>query len=362
LTSIRPLERDDLPQVASLYEHVMRSGSRTPPPGLAPYFERNLFDCPSADAEIPSLVYVEDGKVVGFIASYARPMRLDGRPIRLACSGQLVADPEAHAVGALLMRKYLSGPQDLTITDGATEAVRHMWVRLGGAAADLSSLRWVRVFRPWRYAGDELCRQLRLGALTSLLRPLWAAMDAVTTRLVRRSLRTDKPDALAEVLTAESLSEQVATMDQWLSLHPDYDARYLGWIFEELERVTVRGTLVRMLVRGSDGQVLGWYLYFLEPGGVSEVLQVAARDGELDEVLDHLFHHARTNGAAALQGRMEPRLVDPLLRRNCIPARNRWTLVHSRDPAVLDAIASRRALLTRLEGEWWMSPHLEPLD
>ena len=33
--SIRPRERDDLEQVAALYEHVARSGSRTPPSGLA---------------------------------------------------------------------------------------------------------------------------------------------------------------------------------------------------------------------------------------------------------------------------------------------------------------------------------------
>ena len=57
MSRIRPVEPYDLPQVASLFESVMRSGGRTPPPLLAAYFERTLLDNPWADPEIPSLVY-----------------------------------------------------------------------------------------------------------------------------------------------------------------------------------------------------------------------------------------------------------------------------------------------------------------
>ena len=41
---IRPLEPDDLPRVAALYERVARSGSRHPAPDLLPYFERTLLE------------------------------------------------------------------------------------------------------------------------------------------------------------------------------------------------------------------------------------------------------------------------------------------------------------------------------
>ena len=44
MASIRPLERSDLPAVASLYELVARSGSRTPAPGLERYFEKTFFE------------------------------------------------------------------------------------------------------------------------------------------------------------------------------------------------------------------------------------------------------------------------------------------------------------------------------
>ena len=135
MTAIRPLERRDLPAVARLYERVARSGSSDPPPALVTYFERTLLDHPWYDAELPSLVYADrNGRIVGFLGVHARRLLLRDRPLRMVCSGQLVADPDAGApgVGGLLLRKCLAGPQELTITDGATEAVRVLWQRLGG--------------------------------------------------------------------------------------------------------------------------------------------------------------------------------------------------------------------------------------
>ena len=68
----------------------------------------------------------------------------------------------------------------------------------------------------------------------------------------------------------------------------------------------VRGVPVRHLVYDRGGRVAGWYIYYLAPGGVAQVLQVAAPDRDPDLVLDHLFWHAARGGAAAVQGRLEP--------------------------------------------------------
>ena len=125
--AIRPLERDDVPQVASLYELVARSASREAHLGLAPHLERAFLDHPEADPEIPSLVYVDKtGRIAGFLGSSVRRLELDGRLIRLGVSGQLVTEPEirAHAAGAFLIREYIAGPQELSITDTASPAVR----------------------------------------------------------------------------------------------------------------------------------------------------------------------------------------------------------------------------------------------
>ena len=154
MSAIRPLERADLPQVVSLYEHVARSGSRTPPPGLAAYFERTFLDHPWADAEIPSLVYVDGDKILGFLGSSVRRLELDGRPVRMGISGQLVTEPEVRkrAAGAFLMREYMSGAQDLTITDTASDMVRRIWEGVGGETSQLACIGWVRIFRPAQFA------------------------------------------------------------------------------------------------------------------------------------------------------------------------------------------------------------------
>jgi len=46
------------------------------------------------DDELPSLVAVEDGAVIGFIRSQVRRMQFDGRPIRGVCLSDLVVSPD----------------------------------------------------------------------------------------------------------------------------------------------------------------------------------------------------------------------------------------------------------------------------
>jgi GNAT superfamily N-acetyltransferase len=182
---IRALQREDVPAVAGLYELVMRSGSGTPAPGLADYFERTLLDHPWADPQIPSLVYAEaEGKITGFIGSHVRRFRLDGQPIRLACGGQLVADPDARrkAVGALLMQRYLAGPQDLTITDTASLPTHAMWPKLKGKEVSLGCISWTRLFRPLRFSADRTLPERGM----KFTGPVWSTLDSVTNRIPRR--------------------------------------------------------------------------------------------------------------------------------------------------------------------------------
>jgi hypothetical protein len=360
VTAIRPLQRDDLPAVARLYERVMRSGSRSPPPGLVPYFERTLLDHPWYDPDSPSLVYTEGGgDVVGFLGTHARRLRFDGRPVRMVCSGQLVADPDARApgVGALLLRKCLAGPQELTITDGATDTVRELWERLGGRTLSAASTGWIRPLRPWGLAAEVLGRRTRSDRLRRGARALAPALDGITVRL-SGPLRPNPPDTTAEPLTPSSMAELLAVLEAEIPLRPDYDEEFLGWLFEELRAVPKRGTPVERLVRHPDGRPAGWYVAFIRPDGISEALQLAGAPESLAAVLDQLVWEAAQNGSTAVRGRVEPRLL-PLLRDGrSFLRRSEWALVHARDPALLSALAFGQALLTRLEGEWWMGHHL----
>ena len=361
MPEIRPLERSDLPEVARLYEHVARSGSWEAPPELAGYFEHTFFDYPWADSEIPSLVYLDDGKIAGFLGSNVRRFVYEGQPVRLAISGQLVTDPTVRnrAAGAFLLRRYLDGPQDLTITDTASDTARRIWEGLGGETSHLGCVGWARVFGPWRSAWDFKTRRGGSG-MTPVVKPLLTALDTASSLVARRALRVGKAAATTEELTPASMGEHLASVTKSYSLHPDYDDRDgVGWLLAQMAEVRPRGTLVARLVRAPDGRVLGWFVYYHRRGGIAQALQVAAGGNDVGDVLDALLADARGRRAAAVQGRVEPHLLERLGERRCLLHKSGYlALIHSRRPELLHAIHSGRALLTRMDGEWWMGHHL----
>ena len=82
------------------------------PPGVPArpgWARRRTLEDPWHDDEIPSLVAIEDGEVVGFIRSQVRPMSFDGSPIRGVCLSDLVVSPEHRrgAAGAMLLGRLL---------------------------------------------------------------------------------------------------------------------------------------------------------------------------------------------------------------------------------------------------------------
>ena len=363
--NIRPLDRADLPEVAALYELVARSGARTPPPGLASHFEDTFLDHPWADPEIPSLVYEDDsGKIVGFIGSQVRRMRLDGRVLRFGCSGHLVTEPEARkgAVGAFLMRAYQAGPQDLTFSDTASDYVRKIWETLGGERSQIACVGWGRLFRPFHASANFVGRRRELGRAGRVAEPLLTALDAASVGVARQRLEPPEPEGTTEELLPEAIAEHLPRLRRAFAIRPAYDDEgFVAWLLEQAAAVRTRGQLVKRLVRGSDGRVRGWFVYYVRPGAIAQVLQVAGAERDLGDVIDHLFHDAWSRDAAAIQGRAEGHLVQALAERKCfLHASGYLALIHGRDPEVLHAVQSGRALLTRLEGEWWMGHHLEP--
>jgi hypothetical protein len=361
MAEIRPLTRADLPQVASLYEHVARSGSWEAPAGLAGYFEETFLDYPWADPEIPSLVYVDDGKIGGFLGSNVRRFTFDGSPIRLAISGQLVTDPGVRnrAAGAFLLKQFLEGPQDLTITDTASDTARRIWEGLGGETMHIGSIGWARVFSPLRSVWDFKTRSGG-GRLTPVVRPVFSAVDAAGSLLARRMLKVDRPEGTTEPLTAEAMGEHLDAVAKPYRLRPAYgDREGTTWLLEQIARVRPRGEMVARLVLGPDARARGWFVYYHRPGGIAQALGVAAAGNDVGNVLDALLADAHERGAVAVQGRVEPHLLDALSERRCLFHKSGYLpLIHSHRPELLHAIHSGRALLTRVAGEWWMGHHL----
>lgn len=360
MSEIRPLRREDVPELAELYREVDASDWRIPPAEVPEWLDRVLFDHPWVDPEIPTLVYVDDdGRLAGFVASHVRRMRFDGRPLRMAAAGPLIAHPRVRnrGVGALLWRAFLAGPQELTITDGASDEMRQIFERIGGHMLHPSCIAWARVYRPWRFAGDRaLHRTVAMRErVKPRLAPVWSALDRPTARAVP-FFRPPAPNGTtSEELTPELMLEHFGAITRRLRLVPDYDAPFLRWLFAELHHNRTWGEPVRRLVRGADGRAIGWYVYFLAPGEGCQVLQVAAHPLRTDAVLDDLLAHAVAHGAAAVQGRVEPHLLAPVAHRGAAFRYSPRSLVHARSAELLGVLAAGQALLTRLEGEWWMA-------
>lgn len=362
---IRALERDDLEDVASLYHLVMRSGVGVPPRFLEPFFRRTLFDHPWADPEIPSLAFVDESRLLGFLGSNVRRMTFDGRPIRVGCAAHLVTHPSVRdtAVGPQLVRRYLGGPQELTMTDGASETVRRMWEALRGQTVHAACFVFVIVLRPWQFL-REIGLGGRFGRRGEVLSvSMMRALDVATGPIAGNVLALpERPSTRVEELTPSAVLEHLPGLEG-RRLLPDYDASYLSWLFAEVDRLQQwgslwprgirRGGLFAQLVTSND-RIEGWYVCNLRPGGICRVVQIAARKRSAGAVIDTLVHEALRSGAAAVYGRMEPDLVGPLSERRCLVRYGGGRMVvHSNAREIVDAIVSGEALLTRLDGEWW---------
>ena len=353
-SAIRPFVESDLFGVAALHRRLYPDNP-FPEDELRSHFRRMFFENPWYDLEFPSFVSSDSsGNVTGFLGVMPRRMVFQGRPIKVAVSAQLLVDPSSRSslAGVQLLQKYFQGPQDLFITDGANDTARSLWEGLGGKTALLYSMDWTRPLRPGRYVTSLLSKRLPLGALAAT--PATALLDLFATRVSGSNFHL-QPQNFAEDLTPAAMLENFSTFIGRLSLVPDYDHAALSWLIEEAARKKSHGSFRKVLVRNEKGVAQGWYLYYACPGGVSQVLQLNAKKHTVEAVLRHLFYHAWKEGSLAVRGRLVPRFLDELSAHQCMIQRgSSWTLVHSHNAELLQAIDRGDAFLSRLEAEWWM--------
>ncbi|MGH9749796.1 MAG: hypothetical protein ACRD5D_06275 [Candidatus Polarisedimenticolia bacterium] len=356
---VRSLVPDDLEAVALLFGRIFpaRAGRRA---GAArDDLGEILFRHPWTEAGLPSLAYEDrDGRLAGCLGVMARPMSLDGRPFLAAISHTFMVEPGARAglAAVALARAFLSGGQDLSIAEGG-EASRRILERLGGSSSLLYSIRWTRPLRPGRYLLTLLERRGLPRPLAWCLAPLSRAADALAPRLLRGVARPPAPTGPGEAAGDDQLLQGVAEVSRPRALRPIYDRESLAWLLDFLRGRRERGDLQRVVVRDGRGEILGFYLYYLSRGGVSEVVQVGARPRALPGVLDHLAHHAWSRGAVAVSGQLDPATAHAYAAQGSLFHHDgaSWFLVHARRPEILEAIRRGDAFLTRLEGEWCIS-------
>ncbi len=371
---IRPFEAEDAASVASLWQYWFRGKSRHPDPGLTELVTRIYVEDPNVDDEITSLVAEDaDGAFLGFLGTSVMPVTVDGEERKLAGIFPSVVAPEASTtVASLLLRKFLAGPQALTFSDGGHAKFERIWETLGGGVGPIQSLRWVKLFRPNQLGLGMLAR--RRGSVRiakPVLQPLAAGADSLGRRVLparltaaaridansEKRVSTSHGDYRSEELTPALLAELSPLFHTRSRLRPQYNEAHSTWQFSEMRKITEQGTLQTRLVRARDDSPVGWYVYYLRPGGLSSVYAIEGLDRHLPGVVDQLFLEADAGGAGALTGRMEPRLRRSMRERGALVHNGgSLQLIHSRDKRLLDDALLGRVGFNRLQGEnwyWW---------
>jgi hypothetical protein len=208
------------------------------------------------------------------------------------------------------------------------------------------------VLRPAAFA---VSRARRVGALAVAARaaaPMCRVADAIAARLPG-PFRLEASALAGESLSAATLRAGLDAVGDTMTLRPYYDDQAAAAVLDVVSRKRGAGELRKIALRDAGGRLAGWYLYHATRGGLGEVVHVGAAPDSAAGVLDHLFADARSQGVAALCGRLDPALMAALAARRCIfHHRGEWVLVHSRVKGALDAVHRGDASLSRLEGEW----------
>jgi len=346
----------DIPQVAVLHGAVfgLPPSTRQPKP-YRPYFTDVFLMNPWRTEAVSSRVYEEaDGSITGFLGVVPRRMSMNGQPLLAAICSQFVVHPNSRGLAGLkLLKSVFEGPQDLSLTDEANEMTRTIWEGRGGLTAWPHSVRWFRPLRPWRLAVSWMTQRGWPAPVTLLSRPLARIGEVVTARLARRVFPHAVSDVLGEDLDAATVLRHFPRFAADRMIHPDYDARSLQWLLERAALMKGEGHLQAVAVSDRGRGVLGWYLYYVKAGGIGEVVQIAATADTVDAVLTHLIDHAWRHKLIGLSGRLEPAFIRHFLKHGCIlHSRSRYMLVHSKIPAVAQALRSGNVFLSPLDGEW----------
>jgi hypothetical protein len=355
--TVAALAEADLAGVAELYARLR--GRPELAQRVAPQMRAVYLDNPWRDDALPSLVSIApDGRVSGFLGVIPRTMRYRDRHVRVAISSHFIVDPERRTglTAIALLRRFFGGPQELSFADDATDVGRRVWEGLGGFMLPLLSLNWTRPLRPLGCALRLALRRRKRQTLAARAALLGAqCVDPVLRAAAPRSFRRFQADLGCEPLDADEIAAALAEPLGSERLAPVYDGASLRWLWRAIGTIPQLGTMHGFQLRGRDGRLAGWFMYFLKPGDIAETVQLHARPETREAVLEHLLADADRRGAAGVRGRLQPAFFETLSHRQCVFRRDGlWTLAHCRDPEVLDALLRGEALLTRLEGEWWV--------
>jgi acyl carrier protein len=358
--AIRPFVEDDIPQVADLWWTILRSRKAPAPPAVRSYFHELYFtNRPWIDSALPSLVYKDkSGEIVGFLGVIRRKMSLRGQSIRVAVGGNFAVQPAARNTPAALrlLATYMAGDQDLSLADSANDASRTIMHTLGFRTIAPFNVHWARPLRPAQYAVHAMSSvfpPVLSAGLKFAAKPFCTVVDGVGARLPFVPFRQSESPLRAAALDVDTHLQCLSDSRNGVSLYPEYDHQSLESLLTFMETMHSGFDLRNVVLRDDKEKVLGWYIYYVNRGGVGQVVQIGGERKFTKDVLDHLFYDAWKHGAIALHGLVRNDLMPEFHEKNCFfTCRGGWTLAHSRNSELLELLDRGDASLSRLDGEW----------
>jgi hypothetical protein len=345
---------EDVSAVAELHSKVKFVYDVPDSAGLREYYRSVFFHNPWHDDKFPSFVCRIGGKVIGFIGVVSRQMRFKGELITVAVSHRLMVDPDGGCplAASQLVRRFLSGPQDLSFSDGANDMGRKFCEGMGGSTSLIYSMNWIRPLQPCSYAIHILSKQKEKATVSAILSPVARLVDMLgAAALVKPSLLSDHTSIEAD---DDMLLSCVSEFSKSYMLCPEYNRDSWKWLMQFLRSNTNRGLFRAFAVYKGAKELVGAYAYYLNTRRIGEVILLLAREDSRGQVLRHLLAEARKKNAVCLWGRMEPRLLNCFGDNKCLFKRGSWALINTKRPEIADVINRGDAYLTALEGELWL--------
>lgn len=362
MSIIRALEVGDLQAVAGMFQRVLRKDRTEASASLVEYMKRFYLDGPGGSGDLRSLVHVNDaGRVSGFVGVHTLPMTFSGRQLRAAaCSSLMVEDHERDPMaGARLLKAFLDGPQDISFSETANDISVKLWTRLRGVVLPQYSLDWVRVMRPSTFMVSLLANRTWLARI---LNPFAHALDRFYCKRMKHGERRWSGVAAdgaghgafrTSEIDSDAFAKLVEPFTAHFALRPQWTEGQLDHILTDAEQKPDLGELVYVSVASPTGTNVGAFAYYARPDRIGRVLQILALPGQVGSVIDCLIDHAAARRVCGLRGRTQPALLEAMLGRRIAFVPVASTVVHSRDPALMDAMKNAQVFLNGLAGEQW---------
>jgi hypothetical protein len=356
MSTLRVMTPEDIPVAAALFQKTFRDPRAKAPASLERVLHELLFEHPEADPELPSRVFLgSDGAVAGFMGTLPLRMSYRGRKVRAAVPTSLsIDDPKRDRMAGLqLVRAFLSGPQDLSISEPISLAAQGMWEKLGGVCVPSESMEWLRIFRPCSLPLAQKGNSQPLRAAKAFARMLDRAAVKIAPGYLAPAIAARAVTRDAEATDGE-LFAAIADFKQTYALHPDWPDRSLKWMLAHAGQNATRGPVHRRIVFDAGDKKLGCYLYQGKPGGIAWTMQILAQPNAAGTVIDSMFAHAWKLGTVAIKGRTELRLLEPLMQRRCLFFRRHSAVAHSRDPELIAAVKAGEGITSGFATEAWL--------